>query len=200
MEPIVEGITGWVFAGWDAPLNNITSSLTITARYTAAIIPKISSIDPSSGYATGGIGVEIYGNDFMTVGTTEVRFGETPATNVKVVNTGYGSQYITCTLPAHAPGIVNVTVINPGGGSATKPGAFTYMESEGPEVSFIAPSEGPVTGGIEIRISGTGFINKGTTQVLLAKPQLPIYKFSCMGMVPCMCPACCRHMPPARWM
>lgn len=66
--------------------------------------PEISYLSPDTGPATGGITVEVHGNGFMTEGTTQILFGESPATDVQVLGSGYGNLYITCTLPARAPG------------------------------------------------------------------------------------------------
>ncbi len=166
LAPEVEGTAGWVFTGWNVAFDIITSPLTVTAQYVTSVTPVISSITPSTGLISGGIEVRIMGSGFTTTGTTQILFGETAATNVEVMYSGYGFLYITCVLPEHTPGTVDVTVINPGGGSNTKPQAFTYLESAPPAIMFITPTGGPATGGIEVSIYGSRFVTTGTTQVL----------------------------------
>ena len=72
----------------------------------------LSHVDPDSGIAAGGETVTIYtidGKGFVATGTTTVTFGGADATDVNVVDPGT----LTCTTPAHAPGTVDVTVLNP---------------------------------------------------------------------------------------
>lgn len=166
IEPIVTANLGWFFTDGDMAFDITSSPLSVTAQYIEPVNPVISSVTPSTGLLSGGIEISIYGSGFTTTGTTQVRFGDTPATNVRVINSGYGYHYITCTLPEHAPGTVDVTVINPCGGSYTKPAAFTYFEIGSPIIMYISPAGGPAAGGIEVSIYGSSFVTTGTTQVL----------------------------------
>jgi phosphatidylserine/phosphatidylglycerophosphate/cardiolipin synthase-like enzyme len=88
--------------------------------------PIASGITPNSGQTSGGASVTISGTGF--VAGAVVNFGGTPATNVSVV----GSTTITATIPAHAAGAVNVTVINPNNQSTTLTNGFTYTSSGPP--------------------------------------------------------------------
>ncbi len=139
--------------------------LVLGAVYALAA-PSISYVSPDTGPAEGGIPIEISGIGFEQTGTTQVLFGGTSATNVHVLGGGYSAAYVTCILPAHAPGSVDVMVINPDGQNDTKAAAFTYLGNVPPVISYLSPDTGPAAGGIPIEIFGTGFLTTGTTQVL----------------------------------
>ncbi|HEY3324272.1 MAG TPA: C10 family peptidase [Planctomycetota bacterium] len=86
--------------------------------------PTVASITPKSGSPAGGTAVTITGTNFVTTGTTTVKFGSAAATAVTVTS----ATQLTCTAPGSA-GIVDVKVINPDGQSATLTSAFTYLDT-----------------------------------------------------------------------
>jgi hypothetical protein len=75
--------------------------------------PTVISVSPNSGPTGGGTKVTIRGTGFTKA--TAVLFGSTPATRFTRVR----STEITATAPKHRAGIVDVTVSNSGGRSAT---------------------------------------------------------------------------------
>ena len=86
--------------------------------------PTITAVSPNSGPIAGGTSVVITGCGFT--GATAVSFGGTAATTF-IVNS---STQITATSPAHAIGVVNVTVTTPSGTSATTVAdQFTYVSN-----------------------------------------------------------------------
>ena len=87
--------------------------------------PTISSVTPPAGLSSGGTVLSISGTGF-TSGTTVLIDG-VPAVNVVVVS----SMIVRAVTPPHADGPVgvSVTVPWPGGGTATRPGAFTYRST-----------------------------------------------------------------------
>lgn len=91
-----------------------------TYEATPAPAPAISSVSPASGPTTGGTSVTLTGTDLT--GATAVSFGGTAATAFTV----NGPTSITATAPARDAGAVAVSVTTPGG-TATSPGAFTYV-------------------------------------------------------------------------
>jgi len=102
---------------------NVSAGNSQGAAYVFGIVsaPTVIGVGPSSGPATGGTTVTITGTGFT--GATQVEFGTAPATNV-VVNLA-GTQ-ITATSPT-GTGVVDVTVMGPGGTSATSSAdQFTY--------------------------------------------------------------------------
>jgi hypothetical protein len=87
--------------------------------YLMGIGPHPANVDPLGGLAAGGEDVTVWGSAF--IGTTAVDFGGVAATNVQVL----GPREISCITPAHAAGVVDVTVTTPAG-TGTLPGGFTY--------------------------------------------------------------------------
>ncbi|MBH0024910.1 IPT/TIG domain-containing protein [Salinibacterium sp. SWN248] len=113
--------------------------------YTAA--PIISSLSPNIGPVAGGTVVTIAGTGFT--GATGVTFDGDAGTSFTVVS----DTEITVSTPAHVIGVVDVIVQNTP--SDSSPGTFSYQAA--PTVSSIAPDEGPLAGGTEVTITGTGF-------------------------------------------
>ncbi len=110
-------------------------------------------IMPTEGPTTGGTEVTIYGNNFLTSGTsTRVYFGTALATNVTVVNSGT----ITARTSAHAPGVVDVLVIQDGYAASLSReavGAFEYLLEI--STSALSPNRGYISGHETVRIAGS---------------------------------------------
>jgi hypothetical protein len=114
--------------------------------------PTVTGVSPTSGSAAGGTQVTITGSGLT--GVTGVQFGSAAATNVAVNS----DTNITATAPAGQAGAVDVTVIGPGGTSATSSAdQFTYIPPPVPTVTSVSPGSGPSTGGTPVTITGTGF-------------------------------------------
>ena len=110
-------------------------------------VPRVTSIAPPTGPASGGTKVTISGAGLT--GATGVRFG-----SVAAAFTVNSDTSITATAPASAAGTVDVTVSNAGGSSAVVAGdAFAFVAA--PTVSGISPRSGPLHGGTEVTITGT---------------------------------------------
>ena len=126
--------------------------------YTYLGLPTVSGLSPVQGFASGGTAVTITGTGFT--GTTNVKFANTSATPTVVNDTT-----ITVTSPAHAVGVVDVTVIGPNGTSATTAAdQFTYIaDNVAPTVSGLSPAGGTTLGGTTVTLTGSGFT--GTTGV-----------------------------------
>lgn len=82
--------------------------------------PTINSIQPAEDVAAGGVAVVISGADFVG-GMTAAIGGDAIAPAPGYVN----PMRFEGTAPAHAAGVVDVTVTTPGG-TATLTGGFTY--------------------------------------------------------------------------
>lgn len=118
-------------------------------------LPAVTNVSPSLGPVGGETTVTITGVNFNEVST--VQFGPTNATSFTVNSTSS----ITAISPAGA-GRVDVTVTTPGGTSATSAAdQFSYLAR--PTVTKLKPTNGPVTGGTSVTITGTNFI--GATAV-----------------------------------
>ncbi len=126
--------------GWRILFIALICVLSLSSRSAAQNpAPTLTSISPASGPVTGGTSVTLSGSNFLTGAT--VTFGTIPSTFVAVVN----SSTITATSPAAAAGIVNVTVTNPDGQSATLYGVVLPLANAGFE-----------SGGSGWTFSGTG--------------------------------------------
>jgi len=112
---------------------------------------SVTGLFPARGPATGGTTVTITGSGFT--GASSVSFGGT-----SVVPTVDSDTQISVSSP-QGTGVVNVTVVAPGGTSAVTPASqFTYTAPPAaPTVTGIDPAKGPDTGGTSVTISGTGF-------------------------------------------
>ena len=86
--------------------------------------PTLTAILPATGSTGGGTSVGLVGTDFVE-GATSVTIGETtiPAASVTVT----GTTTLSFTTPAHATGMVAVTVTTSNGTSAPVAGGFTYV-------------------------------------------------------------------------
>ncbi len=93
------------------------------ARASGGSAPTVNSVSPKSGSVNGGTAVTITGTN-LTAGAT-VSFGETAATNVRVVS----STSITATTPTQAAGTVNVVVTNSNGQSASLTNGYAYTST-----------------------------------------------------------------------
>jgi hypothetical protein len=125
----------------------ITASLALTIL---PPVPAVTAVSPNEGRIAGGTKVTIRGTGLT--GTTTVDFGSTLATRVTVKS----DTEITAVAPKHAAGIVDVTVSDAGGTSATSAvDGFTYVIA--PAVRSVSPDRGPTTGGTKVTIRGIGF-------------------------------------------
>jgi hypothetical protein len=114
-----------VIAGaWFGPIH--LPGLTLTAQcgygYGYGTSPAVDAISPTMGSTAGATTVTLTGCGFT--GATSVHFGATASTNF----TFNSDTKITATSPAHAAGVVNVSVTTPLGTSSSQPGnQFSYL-------------------------------------------------------------------------
>jgi len=98
--------------------------------------PTLTSVNPTSGPPAGGTVVTLTGTNFAS--GCIASFGTTPAASTTVSD----STTILATTPAHAAGVVDVSVACPAG-SATLSAAFTFAAAIAP----VAPMGGPALSG-----------------------------------------------------
>lgn len=118
--------------------------------------PVVTRVTPSAGPKEGGIDIVIQGSNFVAGAT--VKFGNAVSPQAIVVD----AQTIAARLPASTPGLVSVTVINPGAQQATGTldNAFTYLNEvtgESPTIAEVLPARGPTAGGTPVRVVGANF-------------------------------------------
>jgi hypothetical protein len=126
------------------------SSISSADQFTYAAGPMVIGVIASAGPAAGGTSVTITGTGFS--GATAVNFGALPTSSFTIDS----DTQITAITPAALPGMVDVTVVAPGGMSSTaSPAHFIYAAV--PTVAAIGPAAGPTAGGAWVTITGTGF-------------------------------------------
>jgi sugar lactone lactonase YvrE len=144
---------------WLADLgNNRVLRFTLTTGSTAA--PAVTSISPTSGTTAGGTTVTVNGTNLT--GATTVSFGGTAGTNINAVN----SNQLTVTSPAHAAGLVDVTVTTSGGTSPTSAkDQYIYFAPGGSTIQFSASSYsvGEGDGHIDVTVNRTGDTSSAAT-------------------------------------
>ena len=116
--------------------------------------PTVTDVSPKSGPVTGGTKVTMTGTGFT--GATGVNFGPVAGQNLAVAS---DTQLTVTSPPATASGPVDVTVTTPAGTSTTSSADhFTYNSAAAaPTVTAINPDRGPVAGGTNVTVTGTGF-------------------------------------------
>ena len=121
-------------------------------EYTEVVVPapEISSISATEGSEDGGTILYIEGNNFKS--GLVVRFGSEEA---ELLNY-YNETKIRVRTPANSVGVVDVTVENPDGQSATLSDAFTYTEVQC-EITVLSATSGELAGGEIVTIEGTNF-------------------------------------------
>ena len=95
-------------------------------------------------------------------GATDVLVGSndlTPCPSAPCFTLNSDTQ-ITVTMPANAPGVVNVHVTTPGG-TTTEIVQYTY-DAPAPTVTNVSPNSGALAGGSIVKLTGTGFQAAGT--------------------------------------
>lgn len=107
-----------------------------------------TGFSPSYSMYTGGGTITINGDGFKE--GQKVSIGGSSCTNVTIKS----ENELTCTIPAHSGGVVDITVSYPSGYSKTLPG-FTYYNAL--SISNISPSSSFLLGGKTITITGDGF-------------------------------------------
>ncbi len=123
--------------------------------------PTIKKRSPTSGLAAGGTVVTVTGENF--VDANSVSFGGEPAESF-VVNSPTS---ITAISPAGTSGTVPISVATPWGSSpAAAKARFKYSA---PTITEVAPPSGPVTGGTNVTLVGTGFATGASTEISFGK-------------------------------
>jgi hypothetical protein len=119
----VQAVTDYLFNNTLSEADSVTIVTAYLFGTTVYWPPTVTGIQPSSGPASG-TSVTITGTGFT--GATMVMFGTSPTDGFNVID----ANTITAPAPAGSAGTVDVTVITPGGTSATSSAdQFTYTGS-----------------------------------------------------------------------
>ncbi|HYN09707.1 MAG TPA: IPT/TIG domain-containing protein [Vicinamibacterales bacterium] len=112
---------------------------------------SVLSMFPAEGLRVGGTVARIAGTGFQSGDTVTVDGSRVDATVLSAYT-------ISLTMPAHAAGKVDVTVISAlSQAQASVPGGYAYVVTTGPVISELLPNIGSTGGGTPITIRGTGF-------------------------------------------
>lgn len=110
--------------------------------------PTVTSFSPVQGPQVGGTMVTVNGTNFLGAKTVLIDGVSVPFTRVSTTQ-------LTATTIAHAPGPVNVQVVNGAGTTPAIAQKFTFLPT--PTVTSVSPSSGLAAGGNTVTITGTGF-------------------------------------------
>jgi IPT/TIG domain-containing protein len=132
----------------DVQVTSPSGTGTLPGGFTYQLPANPTAVTPDRGPDAGGAPVTITGTGFT--GSGNVLFGTAPATSRVVVS----DTTITCTTPAHAAGLVNVTVAKTGG-NGILPGGYTYEPP--PVLDQVDPDTGSAAGDEPVQLAGTGF-------------------------------------------
>ena len=128
--------------------NSNTPTSTLSAAFTYIAPATITSITPTSGFASGGTTITINGSGF-TNGAT-VKIGSANCTT-----TVFNPSLLTCVTTATNAGVYSITLTNGDGQLTTLANAYTFRAP--PTVSTIVRNAGPLGGNTNVTITGTGF-------------------------------------------
>lgn len=151
--------TAGTFGAYSFPQDSMTVGFTSYGAWNSIIVkaalPTITSISPASGPTAGGTTVTIKGT--LLTGTSAITFGGSSATDV----TGIDDNNVTCVVPSHAAGAVDV-VLTATAGSVTSTGGFTYGA---PTITALSLAKSPLAGGVSTTITGTNFASGATVTI-----------------------------------
>ncbi|MBA4697230.1 MAG: IPT/TIG domain-containing protein [Legionella sp.] len=136
---------------------------TLANSFTYYDLPTVTNVSPQFGSITGGRTVALQGTNFVTGATTVTIGGNTVSATVT------GATALTFVTPAHAAGLVGLTVTTAGGTSATYDNAFRYENQ--PTLTTVSPTSGPLGGTTTVTLTGTGFVS-GDTHVVIGGTDL----------------------------
>jgi hypothetical protein len=137
-------------------------SVEVSALASSIVGPTIAAVTPNTGSGVSNPLVTITGTNFDVAGST-VTFDGLPATNIAVVS----PFAITCNIPAHAAGVVNVVVTNTASGqNSTLVGGFTYQSNAAPVLAAIGARN--VNEGQNLNFNASATDADGTIPVLSA--------------------------------
>jgi len=109
--------------------------------------PRVDAVTPDSGNAEASERITVVGTGFLAGAVVTV--GGTPCLDVILTDGG-----LSCTVAPGAPGLADVVVTNFDGQVGVLAGGYARLGP--PIVVLVDPDRGPTTGGIEVRIFGSG--------------------------------------------
>jgi len=118
----------------------------------------VSQIIPAQGPTTGNTHVTIVGTKFVDTGEITVLFANTTDS---IVSGSFSSpSVITCISPPFEVALTTVRVALNGQQYTTSPVTYLFYDSA-IVVQSLSPASGPITGGTQETITGSGFVDTG---------------------------------------
>ncbi|MBC8232476.1 IPT/TIG domain-containing protein [bacterium] len=153
--------------GWqDVSVANGDLQTVIHRGFCYCLPPTVEMVEPVGGNPKGGTYITITGTGFwerVTDIRTIVTVGGKNASDIQV----WSATKIIARTPEGDIGFQKVVVKNPDGQSSSQEINFTYNPP--PSIDNISPPSGKLTGGTEISIIGTGFIEEISGQRIKVK-------------------------------
>lgn len=128
------------------------TSNSVAYTFITAVLPTITTVNPSNGPTSGGTTVTLAGTGLT--GATAVTFDGTPASSFTVNS----ATLITAVTPAGEVGAAEVAVTTPSGQSATSPSAYFFYAAP-PQLQSATAAAGPTAGGFTVTLTGSSLLN-----------------------------------------
>ncbi len=136
----------------------------------ADLPPSVADVEPPAGPVDGGTLITVHGLGFAAGARLFLSGAE--ATQVQIAADG---KTLTARTPPQVEGPALVTVLNPDGLEGSLLGAFIYMQVL--QVDFVVPATGPLAGGQEVDLSGSGF-ERGAIVTFAGRPATEVHVLS----------------------
>ncbi|MCD5309851.1 beta strand repeat-containing protein [Kineosporia babensis] len=120
------------------------------ATFTSNAIPVVLTINPLTGPVTGGTTVNVTGSNLTAISTIQV------GSKTVNKNSGGSAGAFSFDTPSNSAGASLITFNVSGGGTALTPGTFVYTPIAA-GAATVNPTSGPIQGGNQVTITGTGF-------------------------------------------
>lgn len=164
--PPYTGFSSGGAVGVELTNNDGADRVSLPANFTYVPAIRLSGMNPSQSGEEGGVTVVVSGENFIASPSLSCRFGDQDATPAAFMS----PTRVSCRVPEslQGPREVSVTVSNNGqdfaGGS---PFDFTYLPAF--TVTKMEPDAGPVDGGTEVTLTGTGLSEAGPWACVFAE-------------------------------
>ena len=132
-----------------------TGTCSLCYTYVAPPPATVTSVNPNTGTTLGGTTATVNGTNFFP--GLSVKFGGAATTVTNITPTT-----ITVTTPAHAAGLVDVTVTNDEQSPITCGGCYTYVAPPAPNLTSVTPNNGSTAGATSVTVNGANFIAGAT--------------------------------------
>jgi hypothetical protein len=163
-------------------LDGMTKSTT-SATFTYMAPTVVSSLSPSSGSVGGGTNVTLTGSGFSYTSDLVCRFG-TESSSATFVS----DKQVFCAAPAHSVGSVPVSLFVNSVEAVVDGSALSFSYVSSGMIESIDPVVGSVSGGVSVKVTGSGFSSGGPLWVVFGQQRVSATVTSDSELV-CLSPA-----------